>query len=126
MNNEENMMLAFAGIADALEQLAKAIREIGTTPTKEAEPEPKKKAKKAEVKESAPETATEPEETKAEEPVKELTLTDVRGALAEKSRQGYVDEVKALIAKYGAQKLSDVDPKDYAAIMTDAEVIGNA
>ncbi len=113
MNNEENLMPAFAGIADALEQLAKALRECETAP------EPKKKAKKAE--ESKP--AAEP---KAEAPAKELTLTDVRGALAEKSRQGYVEEIKALIAKYGAQKLSDVDPKDYAAIMADAEVIGNA
>ena len=47
-------------------------------------------------------------------------------ALAEKSRAGYTADVKALIAKYGADKLSDVDPANYAALLKDAEVIGNA
>ena len=30
------------------------------------------------------------------------------------------------VAKYGADKLSDVDPANYAALLKDAEVIGNA
>lgn len=38
----------------------------------------------------------------AKEPEKQLTLADVRAVLAEKSRAGFTEEVKALIAKHGA------------------------
>ena len=65
------------------------------------------------------------EEVPQETP-KPVTLDEVRAALAEKSRAGYTADVKALIAKYGADKLSDVDPANYAALLKDAEVIGNA
>ena len=65
------------------------------------------------------------EEVPQETP-KPATLDEVRAALAERSRNGYTSDVKALIAKYGADKLSDVDPANYAALLKDAEVIGNA
>ena len=35
-------------------------------------------------------------------------------------------EVKKLLEKYGAQQLKQVNPDDYAAILKEAEVIGNA
>ena len=35
-------------------------------------------------------------------------------------------EVKELLEKFGAQQLKQIDPKDYAAILKEAEVIGNA
>lgn len=60
-------------------------------------------------------------------PVKpELTLEQVRAVLADKSRAGYTADVRDLLQKYGAAKLSQVDPKHYEALMKDAEVIGNA
>ena len=65
------------------------------------------------------------EEVPQETP-KPIMLDEVRAILAEKSRAGYTSDVKALIAKYGADKLSDVDPANYAALLKDAEVIGNA
>ena len=74
--------------------------------------------------ESKTETAA-AEEVPQEVP-KPVTLDEVRAALAERSRNGYTSDVKALIAKYGADKLSDVDPANYAALLKDAEVIGNA
>ena len=62
--------------------------------------------------------APQPEETQAEpEPKKELKLEDVRKVLAERSRAGYT----ALLHKYGASKLSAVDPKDYEALLFDVE-----
>ena len=61
---------------------------------------------------------------KAEEPVKP-TLKDVRSLMVEKSRQGFTEEVRALVRKYGADRLSDVDPSDYPLLMADAEVLGN-
>lgn len=54
------------------------------------------------------------------------TKEDVRGVLAAKSAAGFKKEVKELLEKYGAQQLKQVDPKDYAALIKEAEVIGNA
>ena len=59
------------------------------------------------------------------EPKPELKLEDVRAVLAEKSRAGHTAEVRTLLQKYGAEKLSAVDPANYEALMKDAEVIGN-
>ncbi len=55
-----------------------------------------------------------------------LTLEEVRAILAEKSRNGYTAQVRELLHKYGAAKLSEVDPKNYEALVRDAEVIGDA
>ena len=55
----------------------------------------------------------------------ELKLEDVRAVLAEKSRAGHTAEVRALLQKYGAAQLSEIDPANYEALLQDAEVIGN-
>lgn len=55
-----------------------------------------------------------------------LKLEDVRAILSEKSRAGYTAAVRELLQKYGASKLSQVDPSNYEALLRDAEVIGNA
>ena len=55
-----------------------------------------------------------------------LKLEDVRAVLSEKSRAGYTADVRELLQKYGASKLSQVDPANYEALLRDAEVIGNA
>lgn len=60
------------------------------------------------------------------EPVKTYKLTDVRAVLAEISQSGHTAEVKKLLQKYGSKKLSEVNPKDYAKLMEDAEVLKNA
>ena len=46
--------------------------------------------------------------------------------LAEKSHDGFTADVRALLQKYGAEKLSAVDPEKYADLLSDAEVLGNA
>ena len=43
--------------------------------------------------------------------------------MAQLSRDGKTAQVKALIQKYGANKLSEVNPDDYEALLLDAEVI---
>jgi hypothetical protein len=53
------------------------------------------------------------------------SLADVRAVLAVKTQNGMTAEVKGLITKYGGTKLSDVDPKHYADLIKDAEVLGN-
>lgn len=67
----------------------------------------------------------EAEEVKELPAEKEVSLEDVRSVLAVKSQNGMTAEVKALITKYGGSKLSDVDPKHYADLIKDAEVLGN-
>lgn len=57
---------------------------------------------------------------------KEVTLEEVRTKLAKLSRNGHTKEVKALLLKYGAEKLSDIDKEKYEALLTDAEGIKNA
>ncbi len=62
----------------------------------------------------------------ADPPPKAITLEEVRAVLAERSHDGYTAEVRGLLQKYGAEKLSGVDPKHYAALLQDAEVLGHA
>lgn len=76
-----------------------------------------------------------PEETPAEAPVAEappkeeaprekpLTLEAVRAVLAEKSRSGHTAEVRALLLKHGADKLSEIDPAEYPALLAEVEVL---
>ncbi|WP_086135814.1 hypothetical protein [Limosilactobacillus reuteri] len=48
----------------------------------------------------------------------------VRKMLAKKSAEGYTAQVKELLHKFNAKKLSDVDPKDYEDLYYSAEAIG--
>ena len=50
-----------------------------------------------------------------------ITLEDVRKLLTQKSRDGKTAEVKALLLKHNANKLSEVNPSDYKSLMTEAE-----
>lgn len=94
------------GISDTFREL------FSTTEEEKSAKEPKKKEVMAE------------ETPKPEQ--KSLSLIDIRAVLSEKSRNGHTADVKALLLKYGADKLSDINSKDYEALLADAEVIGNA
>ncbi|MBB1068909.1 hypothetical protein H5S40_01810 [Limosilactobacillus sp. RRLNB_1_1] len=48
----------------------------------------------------------------------------VRQMLAKKCQEGYTAQVKDLLHKFGAEKLSDIDPKDYEDLYYSAEGIG--
>ena len=104
-------------LADSLQAVADAVEQGGqeqpdqTTEKKPAQKQEKKTAAKK----------VEPPVEKAEP--KPLTLEQVRAALAEKSRAGHTAEVKALLLKHGADKLSDIDPSEYPALLLDAEVL---
>ena len=52
-----------------------------------------------------------------------LTLEEVRAVLADKSRAGHTAEIRDLLQKYGASKLSLVDSKHYEALLSEAEVL---
>ena len=54
---------------------------------------------------------------------KTISIETVRAVLAEKSREGKTREVKALLMKYDAGKLSGVKSEDYEALLAEAEVL---
>ena len=66
-----------------------------------------------------PETPVSAQES--DPPTKAVTLEQVRAVLADKSQQGFTADVRTLLEKYGAPKLSQIDPASYAALMADAE-----
>lgn len=59
------------------------------------------------------------EDIKPEE--KEITLEEVRGVLAEKSHAGFTAGIRDLLKKYGADKLSQIEPSNYKQLLIDAE-----
>jgi len=100
-------------LAESIETLVRAMEANEAAPTNE-EPTKKKSKAKAKVEEPEPEV----EEAEVEEPEeKQPTLEEVRAAMADKSRDGHREAVKAIITKYGAGNLSSLDPKHYAAAL---------
>jgi hypothetical protein len=93
---------------------------LGATPPPAEDEAPKapRKTKKAEapVETPAPEVAV-------ETPAPDITLEQVRAKLTELSQGGKAADVKSLIAKFGATKLTDIKPGNYAAILADAEAL---
>ena len=54
---------------------------------------------------------------------KPISLETVRAVLVGKSHDGKTEEVRALLQKFGAAKLSGIDPKHYKALLAEAEVL---
>lgn len=105
----DNLMVVIGGVrnlADSLQEVADAMMSEEEKPRKLPEKKPAKAI-----------------EAKAEPAEKAVALEEVRAVLTDKSRKGHTAAVKELLIKYGANKLSDVDPKHYAALLADAEVL---
>jgi len=73
------------------------------------------------IDESHSETTAQVSTQKLEE--KTVTLEQVRAVLAEKSHDGFTAEVRALLEKYGASKLSQINPSKYANLLVEAEAL---
>ncbi|KAF1086307.1 hypothetical protein SPSYN_00024 [Sporotomaculum syntrophicum] len=71
--------------------------------------------------EQAPAKAAPADSTAAE--LERPALEEVRAAMAEKSREGRREAVKAIIYKYGASKLTAIAPKHYAAVLREVQAI---
>lgn len=54
---------------------------------------------------------------------KTYEIEDVRKILAYKSRLGHTAKVRELLEKYGAKKLSEIDPGNYKDLVADVEKI---
>ena len=58
-----------------------------------------------------------------EKEAKPITLEQVRKVLAELSRDGFTEDVRTLLKKYGSDKLSGIKQEDYQALLEDARGI---
>ena len=102
----------FSIVAEGLRGLAKA--EGGTKDkTVKAQPSATEKAQKQAQQESVA-------EVQQESPA---TLEGIRALMAQKTQEGKSKEIKELLQKYGAVKLSAVKPEDYPALMQEAQVL---
>jgi len=114
---------------ETLINTANALKEIfSDTAAADLAPKNSKKttaAKPAAEASAKAEGSEEPKAADNQPTAKTFTKEEVRGILAAKSSAGHSDEVRALLSKFGAKQLKQVDPKDYAALVQKAEVIGN-
>ena len=106
-------------LADSLQAVADAVAENDASVEMATTKEPEEKGRTK----AAAKKTTAKKSVKAEAEEKPLTLEEVRAVLAEKSRAGHTAEVKELLNKHGADKLSEIDPAEYSALLADAEVL---
>ena len=69
--------------------------------------------------ESDEELPKDEEEVKQNE--KTYEIEDVRKILADKSRLGHTANIRELLEKYGAKKLSEIEPSNYKDLIADVE-----
>ncbi len=99
---------------ETLAETGRALKEFYSG-TEEAPAKPEKKAKKADPA---------PKEAPAE---KQYSKEEVRGILAKKADGRFKADVKAIVQKYGnGGSLTDVDAKDYAALVAEVEGLTDA
>lgn len=103
-------------LADSIQAVANTMR--GNDPERSAEATP--------TPEPVQPVPAEPEPIQAPEPVKQITLPELRAALGKLSRGGYTDQIRDLIRKYGADRLGEVDSANYGALLKEAEELPHA
>ena len=64
-----------------------------------------------------------PESVAQEQQEQPATLEGIRALMVQKTQEGKSKEIKELLQKYGAAKLSAVKPEDYPALMQEAQVL---
>ena len=110
LDNIQKFVLCGRAMLDAMEQIAiqSAVFKVQSADEMPAETTPVKQ----------------PEPVNTEEP-KTATMEEVRGLLAEKSRNGFRAEVKALLTAHGVEKLSEItDPAELGKLKEEAEELG--
>jgi len=109
---------------DPIFEVINALNALTTALTKLTEQTTQKEMDKFEQIYPPADEQPQPEPVTPEPPAKPVTLAEVRAVLANKSRAGFTEEVKQLVMKHGAEKLSGVPESEYAALMKEAESLG--
>ena len=111
------MIAAAKNLATAANELKKSIADDEKKAVKKA---PSKKTKEA--KEAAPSIT---EEVKPEPAAKKYTFQEVRGIMASLAGNGKKAEAKAILDKFGVNRLSEVKEEDFPSLVSEAEAILN-
>ena len=110
----ENLISISEKVSAISKVVVEIISEIQTGADKPAiEAKPKKSAAKQ----------IEAKEEPAKNEPKQYSFTEVRTILAEKSRAGHTAEIKKILVAHGAEKLSEIAPSEYAAVVAEVEVL---
>ena len=64
-----------------------------------------------------------PKEEKVKQGERTYEIEDVRKILANKSRLGHTAQIRELLEKYGAKKLSEIEPSNYKDLLADVEKV---
>ena len=111
-------------VADALSVFAESLAAIAEEEDVEAEAKGAKAETETVMAEAgAGEVKAEAKEEK--EPEKKYTFEEVRQAMSAKSGAGFTAEIRAILEKHGASRLSDIQETEYAAMMEEVEAIGS-
>jgi len=127
--NDKELIRWFAvglrGLGDMFVETAKLIEnQLSTAPEQGAAPGTVQETQPP-APETGPsgETSAEPApEPEPEPPKPSVSFEQLKAVSAAKSRK-HTDQVRALVKKYGANKLSEVDPTNYEALLADVEAI---
>ena len=112
----EELVKAINDLAHAVNNVSASINAMAEFSAIKQQPEPEP----AETEQPKPEP-DKAEQPKQQEKKEEIPLETVRAKLAVLSRSGKKDEVKALLQKFGASKLTDVPKEKYPELMAAAE-----
>ena len=105
-------------VADGLRDLAKKECSCGKKDAKAKEPTIDEVPTKEELTDEKPNGgAALPNEPQAHE----VTIEDVRAVMADKSQDGKTQQVKALLKKYDAERLSGVQPERLKALLAEVK-----
>ena len=119
MNELSAMLDSLISCGETLAETGRALRDFYSNTEEAAPAKPEKKPKK-----------TEPAPKEAEPEAKTYSKEEVRGILAAKANEEdgrFKAEVKTIVQKYGnGGSLTDVDAKDYAALVKEVEGLGSA
>lgn len=107
-------------MADGLAMVVEGLRELAGQAVEEAKPNAKQESKTGEATVDKSTAVAKADKRKEEQKV---AVEDIRMVLSEKSQEGKTKEIKELLGKYGAAKLSAVEEKDYPALLAEAKVL---
>ena len=112
----ESMREKLIAVANLLGDLTSAVAEVAAEfgEVKRVEPIPAEKAN------------TENLPTENQPAAKQPTMEEVRAILADISRNGKTEDMKALLHKFGATRLSEIKPEDYTALIEAARGVADA
>ena len=122
----ESMREKLIAVANLLADLTSAVAEVAAEfgevkrvekPAAETQPTEKQPS------ENPP---TETQQAEKANTKKQPTMEEVRAILADISRNGKTEDMKALLHKFGATRLSEIKPEDYTALIEAARGVADA